>query len=409
MVRKWFRNILVLIILVGLATVLFLSFAPRPVQVDIGTVARGPMAISIEEEGRTRVHNIYTLATPVGGRLQRVKVEPGDPVVQGKTIVAQMLPNNPSALDIRTREQAMTEVAAAEAALKVSRANYEKVVADKELADADLSRTLQLKQKNTVSQATVDQAVREARAAGASLQTASAEISLRKAELANAQAHLIGMDDQGLAAAIGAKADQEIPLRAPTTGVILRVIQQSEITLSAGSPILEIGDIHSDLEVVVDLLSSDAVQVKVGDKVVLTKWGGGTSLSGIVDQVDPWGFTKVSALGVEEQRVTAVIRFTDSPEDRKTLGHGFRVEVRIVIWEDDDALIVPSSALFREGRNWAVFVVENDVAKIRSVDIGQNNGVEAQVQSGLKSGDQVVLYPSSSLSDGVMVVQREVQ
>ena len=229
--------------------------------------------------------------------------------------------------------------------------------------------------------------------------------ALREAEIANAQAQLIGFDDPRLAAAIGTASD-DIPLYAPADGRILRVIQQSETSLLAGTPIMEIGDIANDLEIVVELLSTDAVQVGPGDAVIVADWGGSTELLGEVIRVDPFGITQFSALGVEEQRVNAVIAFTSPPADYAGLGHGFRVETQIVVWEAEDTLIVPASALFRSREDWAVFVVEEDAARLRTIEIGPNNGIEAQVTAGLSEGDRVILYPSSGLSEGMSVAER---
>jgi len=231
---------------------------------------------------------------------------------------------------------------------------------------------------------------------------------MREADLANVQAQLIGFDDQGLAAAVGAASADDIPLYAPADGRILRIMQQSETTLPAGAAIMEIGDIEGDLEVIVKLLSTDAVQVSAGDRVVIDDWGGATELQGEVARVDPFGFTQFSALGVEEQRVNTVIEFTENPVAFKNLGHGYRVETRIVVWDGADKLKVPSSALFRSSDSWAVFKVDSGVARIELVDIGNNNGVEAEVLSGLDDKDQVILFPSSGLSNGTKVVQRQV-
>lgn len=193
------------------------------------------------------------------------------------------------------------------------------------------------------------------------------------------------------------------------TGRILRIMQQSETTLPAGAPIMEIGNISNDLEVVVELLSTDAVQVRAGDRVIIDDWGGPATLAGVVERVDPFGIAKFSALGIAEQRVSAIIRLAGPPEDHSGLGHGFRVKARIVVWEDADTLTLPASALFRSGKDWAVFRVEDSKARLRTVTIGRNNGIEAQVLDGLDPGDRVVLFPSSGLTDGVRVAQRQVQ
>lgn len=411
MARKRSRSFLTAAVIVALGAALAFAFWPRPTRVDIGEVTTGPMIMTIDEEGRTRVHDAYVISTPVAGRLLRVDVEPGDSVERQETIVAQMLPGNPAALDIRSREQARAAVAAAEAALRLARAELNRAIADRDLADSELERARTLRQSGTINQAALDRAIRGARTAQASFDTAEATIEIRQAELENARAQLIGFDDQqrlGTAMVNTGHAD-EIPIRAPITGRVLRVIQQSETILPAGAPIMEIGDIDSDLEVLVELLSTDAVQVAPGDRVLIDKWGGPGTLNAVVERVDPWGFTKFSALGVEEQRVNAIIRFTDPRSAQAGLGHGFRVEARIIVWENDAALIVPSSALLRSGQDWSVFLVEDGIAELRQLEIGYNNGIQAQIVNGLKPGDRVILYPASGLSDGMRVVQREIR
>ena len=391
------------VLLVGGA--LAVAFWPKPTMVDIGEVTVNTLQLSIDEEGRTRVRNAYVVSTPVAGQLQRVTVQPGDPVVRGETVVAHMHPTNPAALDVRTREQALAAVNAAQAALRVARADLNAALANRDLAQAELSRTEQLVERGISSGAALDRARQSASVMQASVDTAEAAISMREAEIANAQAQLIGFDDQGLAAAIGSMSG-DIPLYAPTDGRILRVIQQSETALPAGAPIMEIGNIQDDLEVVVQLLSTDAVQVAVGDPVIIADWGGATDLAGEVVRVDPFGITQFSALGVEEQRVNAVIAFASPPEDYAGLGHGYRVETQIIVWEAKDTLVVPSSALFRNRDHWAVFVIADGTAHLRTVEIGPNNGIEAQITSGLAVGELVILYPSSGLSEGMSVAER---
>jgi len=383
------------------------AFWPKPTMVDIGEVTRGTMQLTIDEEGRTRVRDAYIVSTPVAGQLQRVEVQPGDPVIRGETIVAHMRPTNPVALDVRTREQAQSAVTAAEAALRLARADLNAALANRDLADTELTRTEQLVERGISSDAALDRARQSARVMQANVDTAEAAISMREAEITNAQAQLIGFDDPRLAAAIGTASD-DIPLYAPADGRILRVIQQSETTLSAGAAIMEIGNIENDLEVVVDLLSTDAVQVAVGDPVTIVDWGGPVDLTGEVIRVDPFGITQFSALGVEEQRVNAVIAFVGPTGDYAGLGHGFRVETHIIVWQAEDTMIVPASALFRRRDGWAVFVVVDGLAQLRAIEIGPNNGIEAQVTGGLSEGDRVILYPSSGLTEGMSVAERVV-
>ena len=403
--KKRSRLILTTVTAILVIGALTAAFWPKPTMVDMGEVTVGTMRLTIDEEGRTRVRDAYIVSTPVAGQLQRVSVQPGDPVVRGETVVAHMRPTNPAALDVRNREQALAAVAAAEAALRVARADLNASIANRDLAQTELARTEQLVERGISSDAALDRARQTARVMQANVDTAEAAISMREAEIQNAQAQLIGFDDRGLAAAMGNGSD-DIPLYAPADGRILRVIQQSETSLPAGAPIMEIGNIASDLEVVVRLLSTDAVQVTVGDPVIIADWGGAMELAGEVVRVDPFGITQFSALGVEEQRVDAVIAFSSPSEDHKGLGHGFRVEAQIIVWQKEDALIVPASALFRNRDNWAVFVVADGVAQLRQIEIGQNNGIETEVVSGLSEGDRVILYPSSGLSDGMSVAER---
>lgn len=406
MARKRSRLWLTLGVAALVAAGLTYAFWPRPIMVDAGKAVRAPMMVTIDEEAKTRVRDAYVVSAPIAGQLQRVQVEPGDPVVGGESVIAHMLPTNPAALDIRTREQASASVAAAEAALRVARADLSKAVADRDLAEADLERTKVLRESGTIAQVILDRAEREARAAGAALDMAEAAISMREADLANARARLIDFSER-LDPGSGPPGGQNaIPLTAPVTGRILRVMQVSATTLSAGEPILEIGDTSNDLEIVAELLSRDAVRIAEGARVIIDDWGGDQPLAGAVERVEPWGFTKFSALGVEEQRVNVIIRFAGPAEARASLGHGFRVEVRIVVWEDDDPLTVPSSAVFREDGGWAVFTIEDGRARLTNVDVGHNNGLQAEILGGLEEGASLVLYPGPELSGGTRVTER---
>ena len=407
--KKHSRKLFIGIVVLLLGGALTYAFWPRPLLVDIGEVKRQPMVVTINEEGRTRVRNAYVVSTPIAGRLLRVEVEPGDAVERGKTVVARMLPTSPSALDIRTREQAQATVQSAEAALRVAQADMNKARADVELARSNLERTRKLHASGITSDAALERDETAMRLSEANLDTARAAISMRIAEVNNARAMLIGFDDQGLGQAAAEQSADAIPLAAPISGLILQVKQQSEITLPAGTPIMEIGNIAEDLEIEAELLSSDAVQVVEGARVIIENWGGGEPLEGTVERIEPWGFTKFSALGVEEQRVKVKIGFVSPAEARAGLGHGFRVETRIVTWSDEAALTVPSSSLYRTGAGWAVFVADAEGRAVeRSVTLAANNGVLAAVESGLSEGERIVLYPSATLQPGSRITQRAV-
>ncbi len=407
--RKISRRALSIAAALGVAGLLGFTLWPRPMLLDFATVERGTMRVVISEEGRTRVQEPYVVSSPVAGMLGRVTVLPGDQVIAGETIVAQMRPANPAILDIRTREQAVAAVNAAEAALNVARADLNAAQANRDFADSEHSRIQKLVDRGISSVANLERALQVLRVAGAAVDTSKAAIGVREAELTNAKAQLIGIDDQGLAQALGLGGQavtSTIPIRAPIDGRILRLLQKSETILPVGQPILEIGDVQDDLEVMSELLSADAVQVTVGDAVIISNWGGPRELTGHVDRIDPYGYTKHSALGVEEQRVEVTIKFDGVDDDLAGLGHGYRVDVNIVIWEHDDVLIVPSSALFRTKGEWALYAVTDGKTQLRTVGIGRNNGLQAQVLSGLNEGDIVVPFPSSGLADGQTVARR---
>ncbi|TDK42423.1 HlyD family efflux transporter periplasmic adaptor subunit [Antarcticimicrobium luteum] len=387
------------------------AFWPRPVLVDMDEVRRGAMRVTIDEEGRTQVHEPYVVSSPVAGELQRVTVQPGDTVVGNETVVARMHPINPSALDLRTREQAQAAVTAAEAAVQVAHADLNAAMANLEFADSELERMRRLVERQITSKVALERAEQESRVAHAAVTTARAAIAMRVAELNSASAQMISFDDKGLAKALEEDRPSEpgIPILAPIDGTILKVIRKSETTLPAGEALLEIGDVERDLEIEAELLSSDAVQVRIGDPVIVTNWGGPEDLEGRITRIDPYGYTKYSALGVEEQRVRVTIRFTGGSAARAGLGHGYRVEVRIVVWQSEDAVLVPSSALFRDREDWAVFRAEDGVARLQQVRIGHDNGIVAEVLDGLSPGHLVVLFPSASLIDGQRVAQRQIE
>jgi HlyD family secretion protein len=382
---------------------------PRPIPVDIGAAARQEMALTIDEEGRTRVKENYIVSAPVSGRLLRVDAHPGDPVEGQASVVARILPTNPSFLDMRAQTEAESAVRSAEAALVMARAEVGKADAERDYAAAEVARMRTLRAEGAVAQAALDRAELAMRSAAAQVRTAAASVNAREAELENAKARLITPLEAKAAAEAGADdAPGTLPVLAPVSGRILRVLQESETIVAAGTPLVEIGDPASDLEILAEYLSTDAVKIARGDRVVIEKWGGETPLAGVVTRVEPFGFTKYSALGVEEQRVNVIIDFVSPPEERKGLGHGFRVETQVVVWEDKNALTVPSSALFRNGGEWSVFAVEGGRARRRPVAVGRNNGVQAEILSGIEEGERVVLYPGAELSDGIQVTQRKI-
>jgi HlyD family secretion protein len=401
------RTVVIAIALLVVGAFFTYAFWPRALSVDMATIERGAMMVTIDEEAKTRVHDAFVVSAPVAGRLLRVDVEAGDAVVEAETVVARITPANPSVLDIRTEEQAKAAVDSAEAALILAKADVDKATADKVYTKAEVERARDLRPDDAVSQSQLDAAERAWRAASAALDMAKASVAMREADLKNARAMLMTFSEaEELSMKTNPHPREVLSLRAPISGRVLRVIQESETVLQAGAPVLEIGDPRGDLEVVAELLSTDAVKVQAGDRVIIQKWGGDKPLEGVVERIEPWGYTKFSALGVEEQRVNAIIRFSGDGSARSPLGHGYRAEVRIVVWEDVDALKVPASALFRSGDKWSVFKVTNGRAQLIDIEIGESNGSEAATMSGLSEGDEVILYPGNQIIDGARVKKR---
>lgn len=386
-------------VLIALA-LLFVIFRPKPVPVDFATVERGPLQVTIDEEGETRVRDRYIVSAPLAGRVLRIELEPGDVVEAESAVLATFQSSDPILLDDRSRAEAEARIKAARSGLGQAKAERDRVRAELRQATAELERYQRLAAEEIVAkevlenvelrQVTAEEAVR---AADFSVESAEHELSRARASL---------LETQSLA---GAGRGRPIQLRSPVDGVVLRRLRESEAVVPAGEPLLEVGD-PQNLEIVSDLLSTDAVKVKAGQKVLIEQWGGDTPLHGTVRRVEPSGFTKISALGVEEQRVNVLIDFTDPLEAWKALGDGYRVEVRIVVWESEDAVKVPTSSLFRHEDGWAVFAVEQDAAKVRPVVLGPRNGLEAEVQEGVAEGERVIVHPGDGVEDGVPVAAR---
>jgi HlyD family secretion protein len=406
----WLKRAAGTLILAGVAAGIGWFAWPRPIPVDLARAALGPMEVTVDDEARTRVRHIYTVSAPIMGKVLRIShpagrhetsLHIGDQVSAGETVVAVMQPTLPSFLDIRSREELQAAVTAADAAVKLAEAEVRRIEAALDFSRDELRRAQALVRTGAISSRALDKAQFDVDTNEAALASAKAQLDVRRSEHAVAAARLI--DPSGAAGPTNPTCCIEV--RAPVTGRILKIIQESEAVVLPGAPLLAIGD-PLDLEVAADLLSTDAVQVKPGAPVRIDGWGGPV-LRGRVTRVDPAGFVKVSALGIEEQRVQTVIDFVDRPEAWSALGHDFRVVVHVTIWSSDNALTVPVSALFRSGEDWAVFTVRDGRARTVPVRIGHRNSRQAEVQSGLASGDWVVLHPSDRIRDGVAVSERD--
>ncbi len=392
-----FRTIFWSVVIVGVTVVIAWSFMPRPVPSDFADVVRGELVVTVQDEGYTRVREVYAVSAPVGGRLLRVEAEPGDTVEIGETL-ANILPSDPAFLDARSQGEAEAARQAAEALLGFARAEVTRAEAEADFARTEMERISTLAERGTVSQGALDRAELQFRSAQAALSTARANVRARIAERDAAAARLMEPGDDGDARGV-------VTVTSPIEGRVLRRLQESETVLEPGTPILELGD-PRDLEIVAELLSTDAVRIAEGAAASIEAWGGLPALGARVRRIEPFGFLKISALGVEEQRVNVILDLTDPPEEWASLGHGFRVEPRIEIWRGDDVIVAPVAALFRTETGWGCFVVDGGRARLRAVELGHTNGVEAEILSGLEPGETLVLYPSDRISDGVQVTGR---
>jgi HlyD family secretion protein len=375
---------------------------PKAVPVDIATVTRGPITVTLDHEGRTRVRERFVVSAPVSGRVLRIELRPGDTVVANQTVLATLLPGTSALLDARTRAEAQSRVKAAEAMLEQARAARDQARTQSEFANTERDRTKNLVAQGLATPQAGLAADTEAAARQRALDAAAAAAQAAEHELEAARATLL---EPGAAASRDSSGRAALVVRSPINGVVLQRLHESEAPMAQGEPLLEVADL-SALEAIADFLSTDAVRIKPGMAVQIDGWGGGAPLKGRVDRVEPGGFLKVSALGVEEQRVWVVVNFDEPRAAWQALGDGYRVEARVVVWSQADVVKAPTSALFRHADQWAVFAVENGVARLRPVQVGQRNGVMAEIVSGLKAGEQVVVYPPDTVTDGVRVSQR---
>jgi HlyD family secretion protein len=377
---------------------LVLIFRPAPVRVDVGRVERGRLVVTVDEEGETRVRDRYVVTAPISGRVARITLEPGDPVQRGG-VVARM---NPLPLDPRTRAEAEARIAAAEASVREAQARMAQARAAYEQAQRTADRARQLGRQGTIGREELEQTVLAETARGKELEAAEFSLHAAVSTLEAARAALMAPGGDGTQALLAGCEDGTpgcLELRSPVDGTVLRIPEKSERVVSAGTPLLELGD-PRELEIVVDVLSTDAVAIRPGARMLVEEWGGGVPLDAHVRLVEPSGFTKLSALGVEEQRVNVIGDFDAPPA---ALGDGYRIEARIVVWERDNVLKVASSALFNRDGQWSVFILDGGRARRRPVEIGRRNAREAEVLSGLGEATPVVLHPSDQVDDGVRV------
>lgn len=419
---KWTLG-LVFVAAVIAATVF--ALLPKPVPVELVAVARADMRVTVDEDGKTRVIDRYVVSAPLAGMIGRSELEPGDPV-EVDTLLATIEPISPPLLDARTRAETEARLLAAQAAKRQANAGVNRAKAALEFAQTERERTAELVRKGSVNQRTLDVADLELRTREQDLESARFGVRVAQYEVEVAKAAVARIDSAQAKPKAGAKStaadpvdpatdpdpadrarEDVVEVRSPIVGSILRVLHDQEGVVQPGTPLFELADPHA-LELVVDVLTTDAIQIEPGAPVEVRQWGGDIPLQGRVRMIEPSAFTKVSALGVEEQRVNVIIDLggrsdaSDNPQ-MKALGDGFRVEAGIVVWEGEGVLQIPVSALFRVGDQWAVWVDDQGRASLREVTIGHREGLVVEITSGLEEGEQVLVHPSDAVNEGVEI------
>ncbi len=400
MTNPWIKRTGFAIAAIAVAGGFAYALREKPVLVDVGVAAASPMKQVILQEGMARVRDVYTVSSPIAGHLARTVLDEGTRVKANETVVAAIHPLDPPLIDRRTLAELVAAKDGAFASLSIAEMEHKKAQTDLEQAVKDEARAERLAKTGTISETTLQKAENLTETLRSQVNMTRTAIEMRKAELASAEARLAQTPTYD---GDGAGADCCVTLTAPIDGAVLAVYAKSEQPVTVGAKIADIGDPYK-LEVVVDLLSSDAVRVAPGTSAQITQWGGNRNLRAHVRRIDPAAFTKISALGIEEQRVNAVLDLEDGDP---RLGHGFRVYAEIPIWETPSAMQVPISALFRVGNRWNAFLVVDGHTKKTEIDIGHMNEDTAEVLNGLSNGDMVVLHPSDTLDNGSLVEVRK--
>lgn len=397
------RSMILALVAVGLVGAFVWALLPAPIQVDLVSVQKGPMQVTVLAEGTTRIREKWQVTAPVGGRILRAPVQVGERVVAQKTIVAIIEPAEPPFLDARTRRLAEAAVAEAKAAVRLAEVNLERAEVELGHLQKELERYAALALRGTVSDMVLQDAKQAELLAKAAREVALSNLDLQRATLLRAEAQLEGPSSGSGETDVAGCC---IRLVAPQSGVVLELTDQNARLVQAGEKLMTIGD-PADLEIRADLLSSDAVAVQEGAQASVDRWGGEGVLAAQVRQIDPSAFTRISALGIEEQRVPVVLDLLTPAEERVGLGDQFRVHVALVVWQADEVVQVPQSALFRSAGDWALFVEREGQASLRRVEVGRIAGEWAQVLAGVEPGEKVVAYPSSAIEEGTRLEVRD--
>lgn len=394
--RKFLSWLPTIIVIAGLGALLVYGYWPTPVEVDVAEVTKGAIEITVDDDGETRIREKYIISSPVSGKMLRVQIHAGDNLKQGVTELARIEPSTPELLDARTKAECEAKVRVAESAQEQARAVLKRTREALELAEHEYARAKKLIASRAISSSEFDTAEHSRNVAKADVITAESGVKVSQFELEMAKVTLSRFDN-------GEPSTDPVLLVAPIDGQVLRVFREDASVVSSGVPLLELGD-PSDLEIEIDVLSTDAVRIQPRNKMYIEHWGGANPLEAVVRLVEPSAFLKVSALGVEEKRVNVIADFVDPPDLRKNLGDGFRIEARIVVaTTSEDAMKVASGALFRDGDLWFAYRIVDGVVVQTAVQTGQTNGLETEILSGLSAGDQVILHPTRKIQDGISV------
>ena len=386
------RKIIYGVILIATVSGVAVLFRPAPVEVDVAAVSTGPMIVTVDEDGETRAHDRFVVSAPVAGRVSRIEFHEGDPVKE-RQVVARIWP---LPLSARERDEQLARIASAQALNKEADEQVRRAKTEHEQAMRERNRVGQLVRDGFVSAQAAEKAIVAEITSTNALDAARFRARAAAAELRAAQAAQLAIETKPGSRAV-------VKLESPVSGKVLRILEKSERVVAAGEPLLIVGDAH-DLEIVIDFLSTEAVKIKPGMPVLIEGWGGEEPLQAKVRVVEPYAFTKISALGVEEQRVNVIADFIGS---RDALADAYRVEARVVTWQADNVLKAPASALFRRQNGWAAFVPEDGRARLRTVETGQRTAFEVEVLSGLQAGERVILHPSNDIADGARVSVRQ--
>ena len=387
--KRMFKRVVLSAIVIAAAVLVALAFRPKPIEVEAARVVRGPLQVTVDEEGETRAHDRFTLAAPIAGRLSRIEFHEGDQVGPESALATL----SPIPLDAREVAEVRDRIESAEARKREAEEQLARWENDSGQAKRDLNRAHLLAKDRIIAQQELEQAESKYQSTEREVAAAKFRVTSAAADVEHEKAGLVSLEaQQGQSAKV-------VTIRPPSRCRILRILEKSERVVPFGTPIVVLSN-PKKLEIVVDLLSTDAVKVKPGASVIIENWGGPAPLRAKIRTVEPYGFTKVSALGIEEQRANVIADFVDSPDG---LGDGYRVDARIVIWENPSILKIPASALFRVGQQWSAFTIEDGRCSLLHVEVGHRTALEAEILKGLREGTAVILHPANDLKDGARV------